>query len=309
VPGVPPPYPTAQQSVIGRVFGPGWRFVRGYSGGLDVNDSGHHGWDIAAETGTPIHALTAGTVDFSQFAGNDRNATGAANPAAASAAWASGGGNVVDIGQGTFDYVYAHLDKVYVKQGQKVNIGDVIGTVGQTGDATGPHLHFSIIDRANKQYVNPTAFLTDWTAENPGLDSNHAPVTRGLLSFWGDITYPEGHTLTESDVNDIVSKLDAKGAFGNVFVAREASMRLTQGVLMLHVGQPWNDSLATSIQGELGQAASLTPGAFDPSAGVAPFLGMLADPGHWAMFLAIIGGALMIAIGGWKVLSNAGRTT
>jgi murein DD-endopeptidase MepM/ murein hydrolase activator NlpD len=302
----PPPVPDSAAPIITRVFGPGWRFVRGFTGTTDINDPGHHGWDIAAATGTPVYALTSGKVSFAEFAGNDRNATGATNPAKSSAAWTSGGGNVVAISRNSFDYDYAHLDTILVKEGQSVVEGQQIGTVGATGDATGPHLHFAIEDRTNKKWVNPTAFLTEWNGDVGGPDARPKNTTNGLLSFWGNITFPEGHVLTAADVDDIMHQLSDQGAFGNIVIVNNTAAALTRGVLLAYVGQPWNDALATRIQGSLGQAAALTPGAFDPTQGIAPFLGALIDPGHWAMFLAIIGGALMIAIGGWKVLSNSG---
>lgn len=53
--------------------------------------------------------------------------------------------------------VYAHLDRIYVFKGQEVKIGDQIGRMGETGWATGPHLHFEI--RIYGIPVNPRVFL------------------------------------------------------------------------------------------------------------------------------------------------------
>ena len=53
--------------------------------------------------------------------------------------------------------VYAHLDRIYVFKGQEVKIGDQIGTMGETGWATGSHLHFEI--RLYGIPINPRVFL------------------------------------------------------------------------------------------------------------------------------------------------------
>ena len=63
---------------------------------------------------------------------------------------------VVDHGNG-FQTKYAHLNKIYVKKGEHLEIDDTIGEVGTTGRSTGPHLHYEIIYMGAN--VDPMPFL------------------------------------------------------------------------------------------------------------------------------------------------------
>ena len=100
----------------------------------------HKGIDIAAPIGTPIVAAGAGEVIF--------------------AGWNSGGyGNLVKVkhpdGSVT---LYAHNNKIFVRQGQKVKQGQQIAEMGSTGYSTGPHLHFEIRTNGSTA-INPIALL------------------------------------------------------------------------------------------------------------------------------------------------------
>lgn len=89
--------------------------------------SGHPGIDVGAWTGSPVRAADGGYV------------------AVARGGWNGGYGNhvIIDHGNG-FVTVYAHLNSIFVKPGESVTRGQQVGSVGNTGNSTGPHLHFEI---------------------------------------------------------------------------------------------------------------------------------------------------------------------
>lgn len=98
----------------------------------------HAGLDIAAPTGTPVHAPEPGLVVFSAFYG--------------------GYGNVVVLKHATGLYtLYGHNSELLVKKGQWVEMGQPLSLVGATGRATGPHLHFEV--HYNNHYVDPSDYL------------------------------------------------------------------------------------------------------------------------------------------------------
>ena len=85
----------------------------------------HKGVDYGAPSGTAIRAVGEGTVDF--------------------AGWQNGYGNVVEIRHSAQrSTLYAHMSRIDVKRGAHVEQGQRVGTVGATGWATGPHLHFEV---------------------------------------------------------------------------------------------------------------------------------------------------------------------
>lgn len=139
----------------------------------------HLGVDYAAYSGTPVWAIADGRVTFA----NERG----------------GNGNLVVVQhEGDFESGYSHLQRFAsgIRRGRDVRQGQVIGFVGSTGLATGPHLHFSI--RHDGEYTDPLAIVSErgpslrgselqafqqstrrWAAELDGIDI--APIDLSQL--------------------------------------------------------------------------------------------------------------------------------
>ena len=107
-----------------KTSGYGWRTDP--MGGL--GDDFHIGNDLAAAQGTPVLAAADGVV---RMAGSHKSY-----------------GNYLRILHADGDEtLYAHMQYLFVKAGECVTAGQILGTVGETGNATGPHLHFEILHR------------------------------------------------------------------------------------------------------------------------------------------------------------------
>jgi murein DD-endopeptidase MepM/ murein hydrolase activator NlpD len=106
----------------------------------------HNGVDYAAPRGTPVRSVGEGVVEFAGVQG--------------------GYGNVVVIRHaGNRETLYAHLSRINVRRGQRVEQGHTLGAVGSTGWATGPHLHFEL--KVNGAQVNPVLLARQAEAAQP----------------------------------------------------------------------------------------------------------------------------------------------
>ena len=119
----------------------GW--VTGWFGGRHdpfTGESGfHQGLDISLEKGQSVYATADGRVDAAAYSGDY--------------------GNMVIVGHGFgLSTRYGHLSKFAVRAGEDVKRGQIVGYVGSTGRATGPHLHYEIL--ANGRLLNPIQLLT-----------------------------------------------------------------------------------------------------------------------------------------------------
>lgn len=143
--------------------------------------SGHYGLDMSCSAGTPVYAASPGIVSD---VGSDKV-----------------GGNIVwvDHANGLRTY-YAHLSSVKVYKGDKVDSNTVLGSVGNTGNASHgfPHLHFSV-HKGKGDYkstaVNPGGFMSI-----PKYDPNYAHNPTKYLPWWtSDAAKQEAANFSMSD--------------------------------------------------------------------------------------------------------------
>ena len=117
----PPPALTGEDFILSLVDCDDAYISRGFGG-----YKGHMGVDIASPEGTPIYAADDGVVETAV----EMN---------------MGFGTHCVIGHESYETLYAHCQYLTVEKGDVVRKGDVIGYVGNTGNSTGPHLHFEVI--------------------------------------------------------------------------------------------------------------------------------------------------------------------
>ena len=131
-------FPLSVPSAISSVFG--WR-----QHPLTGSQRFHSGMDLAAAEGTPVLAAYSGQVEISD--------------------WVGGYGLTVVLNHNSAQQtLYGHMSETFVRPGQWVERGTVIGRVGSTGNSTGPHLHFET------RQLTPNG----WVATNPGAQLQQA---------------------------------------------------------------------------------------------------------------------------------------
>ena len=127
-PAPPPAQSAAPGTALRQIFpirGP-HQYWDGFGAGR-----GHDGADLGARCGTPLVAAQAGRVRFSKYHSRAGNYV------------------VIDVKESIFDIAYMHLtEPAIVIPGQSVAAGQVVGTVGDTGNASGCHLHFELWEGA-----------------------------------------------------------------------------------------------------------------------------------------------------------------
>lgn len=143
----------------------------------------HEGKDWAAPVGTAVRASHGGTVRYAGWLGNYGNYVGIQAPN----------------GSGTG---YAHLSQINVSSGQNISEGQVIGKVGNTGNSTGPHLHFNYFRQYGTWvYDNPDELLNGagmgiseetYKKDIAGVAANWRTATNKALRFLAASEYRVG---------------------------------------------------------------------------------------------------------------------
>lgn len=154
----------------------------------------HSGIDIAAPAGTPIRAVTDGTVSY--------------------AGWHGGHGNYVKLSHtGNLGTGYGHMSRIAVSVGQHVSRGQVIGYVGSTGLSTGPHLHYEVFK--GSAVVNPNSIKFTQIAQLSG---------KALAAFKARLAdlkrLPAGLRDSAVKIADAVQQNTASGAAGTTSTSR-----------------------------------------------------------------------------------------
>ena len=161
----------------------------------DARDGGsrsHLGIDIAAPRGTPVLAVNDGRIDRVEFT--------------------RAGGRVVWLSEknSARRHYFAHLDSIKVVRGQAVRAGDVIGTVGNTGNAihTSPHLHYAVRD--GRDILDPISLFNE-----TGTPTD-ARVMRTRLAGAALKAAPGGATIAVLSANQPVTIQSESGRFYRV---------------------------------------------------------------------------------------------
>jgi murein DD-endopeptidase MepM/ murein hydrolase activator NlpD len=171
-------FPLAIPAAITSLFG--WR-IHPITGSQRL----HTGTDLAAPMGTPVLAALAGRVLMADVFGGYGNAI------------------ALEHTQGSQQTLYAHLSQIFVKPGELIQQGTVIGAVGSTGNSTGPHLHFEyrqLTDQgwvavdAGEQLTTGLAALVQslQVAQTPRPALSQAPVQKPLAKMSAAAPQPSG---------------------------------------------------------------------------------------------------------------------
>lgn len=167
------------------------RVTSGFAARLDSRRHrwvAHKGIDLGAPIGTPVHAAAEGVVDY--------------------AGWQSGYGNVVVVRHsGEYTTLYAHLSQFSptARSGLRIGQGDVLGFVGMTGWATGPHLHYEL--RRNGVFMNPMVASASPATTVATIDTPVVATAAPVVVDHG--LPPRLHAQMQARARELFAQIDA----------------------------------------------------------------------------------------------------
>ena len=178
-----------------------WPLAKYRYGGVFFANEAHTGVDIPAPKGTPVLAAGSGTVIWGGYGLYDKG-----DPLNDPYGLAIAIKHDFGYQEQALYTIYGHMDKIFFFRGQRVETGDQIGLVGETGNVTGPHLHFEVRIGDNTFFVSRNPEL--WMAPPQGwgilaarmVDNDGVPLERHTLNlrsmetnqYWTVETYGKG---------------------------------------------------------------------------------------------------------------------
>lgn len=129
----------------------------------------HSGIDLAMEIGTELRSIGNGVVE-SVIKNGEK----------------IGNGIIVRLEDGTAA-IYGHLSEITVEEGQTVSFMDTIGFSGNTGNSTGPHLHFSL-QSPNGEFIDPTPFAEGLSAITGNIDGSSSGISGFFLEKFNNFS-------------------------------------------------------------------------------------------------------------------------
>lgn len=170
---------------------------------------GHTGIDVGGPEGSPIYAVAAGEVTTVRKQSD-------------------GFGNHVYVQHANgYTTIYAHMVRIDVQQGQKVQAGTVLGGLGNTGFSSGPHLHFELRGpRANapwpRNIIDPTPFILPLL----GFTRPGGPYQDGFVIDWGVTVFGD---LAQVNAGGVSLRAQANQNSTRVAVVPEGTMMIVKG--------------------------------------------------------------------------------
>jgi len=155
----------------------------------------HNGIDLKAKTGTPVYATIVGEVIFAGKEG--------------------GYGNLIKIKNNRgYETRFAQLQDIHVTVGEKVTFNTQIGSVGNTGASTGPHLHYELLK--DGKYINPKASLGIYPKYhvNKNFSDTTLEETVRLFNLYNEVVQVK-LTDIKRNQNDIITRLAFTSKFTN----------------------------------------------------------------------------------------------